>query len=162
MPPLALKLNGGIMLTLAEEKQYYKHGLTKHLLYSTWRNMRDRCNYIKHPSYKDYGARGIKVCRRWDNFALFLADMGERPSPQYSLDRIDNDGDYTPENCRWATKSEQQSNQRLRRDNRSGHKGIYWYPKYNKWQVQVRRKTVGYFETKQEAIDAKKLWRDDV
>ena len=88
------------------------HGLWKHPLYKTWADMKTRCYNTKDKYYKDYGGRGIKVCDRWiKSFPNFLQDMGERPTG-YSIDRINNDGNYEPSNCRWATNKEQQNNQR--------------------------------------------------
>ena len=87
------------------------HGLSKHPLYLTWKGMRNRCNNPRTPRYSDYGGRGIKVCKRWDKFENFLADMGEKP-PGMSLDRKNNNGNYTPRNCRWATPAEQRKNSR--------------------------------------------------
>jgi hypothetical protein len=82
-------------------------------LYLVWKAMIQRCEQPSCKSYKNYGARGITVCARWRNsLENFLADMGRRPSPQHSIDRIDNDQGYFPENCRWSTRSEQRRNQR--------------------------------------------------
>lgn len=79
--------------------------------YNTWQLMKSRCYYPKSNRYYRYGARGITVCRRWlDSFANFLADMGPKPSPRHSIDRINNDGNYEPTNCRWATTAEQRRN----------------------------------------------------
>lgn len=82
--------------------------------YRTWSSMLVRTTNPKHIGWKYYGARGISVCERWLAFANFLADMGERPDGK-TLDRIDTDGNYTPDNCRWATRSEQRKNQRRSR-----------------------------------------------
>jgi hypothetical protein len=82
--------------------------------YRTWSAMLSRCRNPNHAGYANYGGRGITVCARWDDYATFLADMGRRPSPQHSLDRIDNEQGYAPENCRWATWVEQNNNQRTR------------------------------------------------
>lgn len=88
------------------------HGKSHVSEYLVWLNMRRRCNDPKDKSYKDYGARGIKVCDRWTNFGNFYADMGSRPTPKHSIDRKNNDGDYNLANCRWATNYEQSLNKR--------------------------------------------------
>jgi hypothetical protein len=80
--------------------------------YTTWRSMRNRCELPKCVAYKDYGGRGIEVCERWKLFANFLEDMGLKPTPKHTLDRIDNDGDYCQENCRWVTREVNSRNKR--------------------------------------------------
>ena len=86
--------------------------------YRAWRSMLNRCDHPCVNSYERYGGRGITVCSRWrESFEAFLADMGPKPSPKHSVDRIDNDGNYEPGNCRWATPIEQAQHKRR------GHKG---------------------------------------
>jgi hypothetical protein len=84
------------------------HGKTWTPEYRTWSSIKQKCRTTSHRMYKDYGARGIKISDEWfDSFEQFLSDIGERPVDKYSLDRIDNDGDYCKENCVWATREEQ-------------------------------------------------------
>lgn len=79
-------------------------------LHRLWLAIRNRCNNPRTPDYKHYGARGIEVCDRWDSFAIFVADVGPHPGAGWTLDRIDNDGDYEPDNVRWATRKTQSRN----------------------------------------------------
>jgi hypothetical protein len=82
--------------------------------YFVWKEMHRRCS-PNHQSFKHYGGRGITVCERWNVFANFIADMGPRPHPKLTLERINNDGNYEPGNCRWATWKEQYANKRKQR-----------------------------------------------
>lgn len=114
------------------------HGQSYTKLYSLWGSLRSRCNNPNHRAYKNYGGRGIKVCKRWDKFENFYEDMGERPSSKHSLDRINNDGDYSPENCRWTDRRTQILNQRKRKGCTSKFKGVSYYKPKGQWQASIK------------------------
>jgi len=92
---------------VGEKASTFKHGWSTTITWKSWKSMHERCEDSRNASYKNYGAKGIKVCERWSDFEPFLADMGERPSRDYSIDRIDPAGNYEPSNCRWLTRAEQ-------------------------------------------------------
>lgn len=98
-----------------QRKNYWAitHDKSKTPEYNIWRQMRQRCNNPTAYYYKWYGARGITVCERWDSsFETFLEDMGTKPTPKHTLDRVNNDEGYSPENCAWKTRKEQAQNRR--------------------------------------------------
>ncbi|MFJ3665095.1 hypothetical protein ACIPSE_01425 [Streptomyces sp. NPDC090106] len=108
------------------------HGMTGTPTYKTWQGMITRCTNPKATGWESYGGRGITVCERWRSFENFLQDMGVRPEG-LTLDRIDTNGSYEPGNCRWATKSEQSANRRLKEVCKWGHElteeNVYRNPK---------------------------------
>lgn len=123
--------------------------------------MRQRCNRPNHPAYKNYGGRGISVCPEWSSFQTFLEDVGERPGPEFSLDRIDNDGDYEPGNVRWATRSTQALNRR-KPPNATGVLGVYLLPN-GKFRARITLDGefthLGCFDTIEEASEAIRIAR---
>jgi hypothetical protein len=99
--------------------KYEKHRMKGTPEYISWSNMKAHCYNPKHKFYHNYGGRGIRICNRWlQSFKNFLADMGNKPGPDYSLDRKNNDSNYEPKNCRWATRKEQMNNMQRQRNMR--------------------------------------------
>lgn len=140
--------------------QDIKHGLRYHSLYGTWHGMRSRCSNTKDKDYPRYGGRGIKVCERWDNFALFLADMGEKPSSSHSIDRIDNNGNYEPANCRWATRSQQTHNSKVSKMTVQKIIEIRKTYEQNKTSQKCLSIVYGVHQSLISRIVSRKIWRD--
>ena len=139
----------------------YRHGGRYSPEYWPWQALKDRCVNKNRGDFQSYGGRGITVCERWrDSFENFFADMGPRPSPKHSVDRIDVNGNYEPGNCRWATVTEQAINKGISKSNTSGTKGVHPARYAGKWcaTIGVNRVSVriGTFATKEEAIAARK------
>ena len=132
------------------------HGLTQHRLYSTWNNMVNRCNNSKITHYKDYGERGIKVCDRWLRVENFIEDMYPSYQEGLTLDRIDVNGNYEPDNCRWATLNTQARNTRkIMSTNKSGFRGVSGCVRDTVWRCSLtldsKQIHLGYYQTALEA-----------
>lgn len=128
--------------------------------YAIWKTMRQRCENPNSHKYENYGARGIKVCERWNNFELFLEDMGRRPSKKHSIDRKDVNGNYDPSNCHWASTTEQARNRTMQKNNKSGQNGVHWDKESERWRscIRISRKLInlGRFIHLEDAIKARK------
>lgn len=132
--------------------QRLSHGLSHSPTYNSWRAMHQRCYYNGGGEY--YAAKGIVVCDRWHTFANFLADMGERPEG-HSIDRIDPNGNYEPNNCRWATASLQSFNTSMKKNNTSGRSGVGFHKQSQRWVAQIAKKHIGMFSSYDDAVVAR-------
>lgn len=137
------------------------HGMSKTKVYRAWCSMKRRCYGVNTDCYDRYGGRGIEVCQRWlRSFENFYIDMGSPPTGKHSVDRIDNDGDYTPRNCRWATPTEQSRNRRVPSNSQTGLPGVGWRPTHRMWRARIGADGVlhdmGYFDDWFEAVCARK------
>lgn len=147
-------------------KRLRKHGGHGTPEYVVWQGMLQRCKNPADSAYKEYGGRGISVCKDWREFARFFADMGPRPSPSHSIERRDNSRGYEPRNCVWARREDQNRNQRRRRDNSSGVTGVIWNDARGKWEAFIghrgRRVYIGLFDDIGAAAAARKAKADEL
>lgn len=138
-----------------------KHNLAKHRFYSTWAKMVHRCSNPNNKDYMSYGGRGISVCEEWLDVANFLTwcDLTRPNIEGLSLDRIDVNGNYEPNNCRWADTLTQRLNQRISTANTTGFVGVDFRPSENKYIARITvlgdRVYLGYFDSKEEAVQAR-------
>ena len=135
------------------------HGLRSHRLYHTWNGMIQRCTNPNHTAYKDYGARGITVCEEWLDVKNFIEWCDQTYIEGMTLDRIDNNKGYNPDNCRWVSKSEQAINRRMKSINTSGYAGVSYKIRDGVWTANIginnKLKHLGTFLTIEEAVQAR-------
>lgn len=137
------------------------HGLSHNIFYMKWKSILARCNNPQNASYINYGGRGIKVCNEWLSLQNFIIWCEETYIEGMTLDRIDNDKGYSPDNCRWVDRVTQTINRRTMKSNKSGYVGVSWRKDRNKWTVRIgtgiKYECLGHFDDLMEAV----IFRDN-
>jgi hypothetical protein len=138
-----------------------KHGMHKTSEYHAWNRMKQRCLNPQEPHYHNYGGRGITLCKRWEeSFDNFIADVGRKPTPRHSIDRIDNNGNYEPSNVKWSTQTQQCRNKRISKYNKTGCSGVWFNKRIGKFESSInvfqKKLILGYFASLEDAVAARK------
>jgi hypothetical protein len=139
-----------------------KHGGTGRQSYRTWHSMIRRCTISTDKDYPRYGGAGVSVCHEWMDYTRFVNDMGE-PGPKETLDRIDPYGNYTKENCRWASKTVQARNVRVRKNSKSGHTGVLPVPHCpGKWFAAIQLREKRFYSRVTTSIEEAVIFRKEL
>lgn len=153
----------GCLQAINTSKANTKHGMSHSRLTNIHSSMKKRCNNRNNKNYEGYGGRGIKVCEEWEDFATFAEwALKNGYKDHLTIERINNDGNYEPDNCKWIPIEEQALNRRIPKNNKSGYPGVYFDKRMSKYTVTVKKggkqKYLGCFERLDEAVSIKREW----